>query len=130
MNNLAFRINAVAFVHVYPVTARGPLRSRVAYPVVLKGLAAGHSTGTYIRAMEALAPKTGLLPERSWDEADRPDIHMWLGKPTGSAMPLMWARRVHQARLRNDENHIVMIICLSTIFLVLVLVLIQKPKRR
>ena len=35
-------------------------------------LAAGNSTEKYIRAMEGLASNTGLLPEQSWDEADRP----------------------------------------------------------
>lgn len=54
-------------------------------------LAAGRSPETCIRAMEGLASKTGLLPEQSWDEADRPGSYMWMGLPTGSAMPLMWA---------------------------------------
>jgi glucoamylase len=67
-------------------------------------LAAGHSTETYIRTMEALASKTGLLPEQSWDEADRPDIYMWLGKPTGSAMPLMWAHAEYIKLLRSTTD--------------------------
>ncbi len=41
-------------------------------------LAAGHSTEAYIRAMEGACINTGLLPEQSWDEADRPEIYMWL----------------------------------------------------
>jgi glucoamylase len=64
-------------------------------------LAAGRSPETYIRAMEGLASKTGLLPEQSWDEADRPEIFMWLGKPTGSAMPLMWAHAEYIKLLRS-----------------------------
>jgi glucoamylase len=67
-------------------------------------LAAGHSTEKYIRAMEALASKTGLLPEQSWDEADRPDKFMWLGKPTGSAMPLMWAHAEYIKLLRSTKD--------------------------
>ena len=50
-------------------------------------LLAGRSTEKYIRAMESFASKTGLLPEQSWDEADQPASFMYLGQPTGSAMP-------------------------------------------
>jgi glucoamylase len=64
-------------------------------------LAAGRSTGTCIRTMEALASKTGLLPEQSWDQPDRPEIFMWLGQPTGSAMPLMWAHAEYIKLLRS-----------------------------
>jgi glucoamylase len=67
-------------------------------------LAAGRTTETCIRAMEGLASKTGLLPEQSWDEADRPDIFMWLGKPTGSAMPLMWAHAEYIKLLRSTKD--------------------------
>jgi glucoamylase len=67
-------------------------------------LAAGRSPETYIRAMEALASKTGLLPEQSWDESDRPDIFMWLGQPTGSAMPLMWAHAEYIKLLRSTAD--------------------------
>jgi hypothetical protein len=31
---------------------------------------------------------TGLLPEQVWDEPDRPEVGMYLGRPTGAAMPL------------------------------------------
>ncbi len=51
--------------------------------------------------MEGLASKTGLLPEQSWDKADRPEIYMWLGQPTGSAMPLMWAHAEYIKLLRS-----------------------------
>ncbi len=64
-------------------------------------LAAGRSTEAFVRAMEGLASKTGLLPEQSWDQADRPDIYMWLGQPTGSAMPLMWAHAEYIKLLRS-----------------------------
>jgi glucoamylase len=67
-------------------------------------LAAGRSTESYIRTMEGLASKTGLLPEQSWDEADRPDVYMWLGKPTGSAMPLMWAHAEYIKLLRSTAD--------------------------
>jgi glucoamylase len=67
-------------------------------------LAAAHSTEAYIRAMENLASTTGLLPEQSWDEADRPEIYMWRGKPTGSAMPLMWAHAEYMKLLRSTAD--------------------------
>jgi glucoamylase len=67
-------------------------------------LAAGRSTAAYIRAMEGLASKTGLLPEQSWDEADRPEIFMWLGQPTGSAMPLMWAHAEYVKLLHSTAD--------------------------
>lgn len=67
-------------------------------------LAAGRSPELCIRAMEGLASKTGLLPEQSWDEADRPDIYMWLGGPTGSAMPLMWAHAEYVKLLRSSHD--------------------------
>ncbi|MBB5063685.1 glycoside hydrolase family 15 protein [Granulicella mallensis] len=67
-------------------------------------LAAGRSTETYIRTMEDLASKTGLLPEQSWDQPDRPEIYMWLGRPTGSAMPLMWAHAEYIKLLRSTAD--------------------------
>jgi len=56
-------------------------------------LAAGRDALPYIRAMERFATKTALLPEQIWDEPDRPDIFMYLGQPTGGAMPLCWLTR-------------------------------------
>ena len=67
-------------------------------------LAAGNSAEKYIRTIEGLASKTGLLPEQSWDEADRPEIFEWLGKPTGSAMPLMWAHAEYIKLLRSAAD--------------------------
>jgi glucoamylase len=55
-------------------------------------LAAGRDVIPFIRAIEGFASATGLLPEQVWDEKDKPDAHMFLGRPTGSAMPLMWAQ--------------------------------------
>jgi glucoamylase len=67
-------------------------------------LAAGRSTETYIRAMEGFASDTGLLPEQSWDDSDRPEIYMWRGRPTGSAMPLMWAHAEYIKLLRSTAD--------------------------
>ena len=32
-----------------------------------------------------------LIPEQVWDAADRPELELFRGKPTGSACPLVWA---------------------------------------
>lgn len=64
-------------------------------------LAGGRDVGGFVRAIEGFASPTGLLPEQVWDEPDRPEIHMYLGKPTGSAMPLMWAHAEYIKLLRS-----------------------------
>lgn len=67
-------------------------------------LAAGGDVKTYIKAMEGFASNTCLLPEQVWDQADKPDVHMYLGKPTGSAMPLMWAHAEYTKLLRSNHD--------------------------
>src|SRR2546430_10459734 len=49
--------------------------------------AAGHDVKPFVQAMEQFATSTGLLTEQVWDEPDRPEMHMFLGKPTTAAMP-------------------------------------------
>jgi glucoamylase len=41
--------------------------------------------------MAAMVGRCGLIPEQVWDEASSPRPSLALGKPTGSAMPLVWA---------------------------------------
>ena len=67
-------------------------------------LAAGRSVECYLRAMEQLASSTGLLPEQVWDEKDKPEAFLSLGKPTGSAMPLMWAHAEYIKLLRSASD--------------------------
>jgi glucoamylase len=64
-------------------------------------LAAGRDAKSFIRAMEGFSSATGLLPEQVWDEPDRTDVYMFLGRPTGSAMPLMWAHAEYIKLLRS-----------------------------
>ena len=64
-------------------------------------LTAGRDPGPYLRALEGFASPTGLLPEQVWDEPDRPDLYMFLGRPTGSARPLMWAHAEYIKLLRS-----------------------------
>jgi glucoamylase len=67
-------------------------------------LAAGEDVSLYLRAMEGFGGPTGLLPEQVWDETDRPEIEMCLGKPTGSARPLMWAHAEYVKLLRSAHD--------------------------
>jgi len=67
-------------------------------------LAAGHDAKPFIRAMEGLSSAIGLLPEQAWDGPDQPRVYMYCGKPTGSAMPLMWAHAEYIKLLRSVHD--------------------------
>lgn len=67
-------------------------------------LAAGRDMMPYLRAMEQFASRGCMLPEQVWDEADRPDVQMFLGRPTGSAMPLMWAHAEYIKLVRSASD--------------------------
>jgi glucoamylase len=67
-------------------------------------LAAGRDVKSFIRAMELFASATGLLPEQVWDEKDQPKKYMFLGRPTGSAMPLMWAHAEYVKLLKSVSD--------------------------
>jgi len=56
-------------------------------------LAAGNRAAAeaLLRTMEAFANESGLLPEQIWDGPDIPERELFLGRPSGSAMPLVWA---------------------------------------
>lgn len=62
--------------------------------------ACGREVETYIRAIERFAFKGHMLPEQVWDEGP------CLGKPAGSAMPLMWAHAEYLKLLKTvaDER--------------------------
>lgn len=61
-------------------------------------LAAGRDATPFVRALEGFASSGGLLPEQVWDDPEKPDL---LGRPTGSAMPLMWAHSEYIKLLRS-----------------------------
>ncbi len=67
-------------------------------------VAAGRDPAPYLRTMEGLASRTGLLCEQIWDEPDLPAAHMRLGEPTGSAMPLLWAHAEYVKLLRSATD--------------------------
>jgi len=56
-------------------------------------LAAGRSgtAGELAAACERFANEGGLLPEQLWDKEDIAARELYLGRPSGSAMPLAWA---------------------------------------
>jgi glucoamylase len=64
-------------------------------------IAAGRSAAPYLRTLERLASSTGLLTEQVWDKPDRPEEHLYLGRPTGAAMPLLWAHAEYLKLLRS-----------------------------
>jgi glucoamylase len=44
-----------------------------------------------LRAMIAMSGRCGLVPEQVWDVAPIPEQNLFPGRPSGSAMPLVWA---------------------------------------
>jgi glucoamylase len=54
-------------------------------------VAAGRDVLPYLEAMAAMTGPAGLIPEQVWDAAAIPERNLWPGKPSGSAMPLVWA---------------------------------------
>jgi glucoamylase len=60
-----------------------------------------------LAVMETFANEGGLIPEQVWGAADIPERELHVGRPSGSAMPLVWAhaeylklrRSLHDARL-------------------------------
>ncbi len=63
--------------------------------------AAGKNVTSLIKAMEQFASLTGMIPEQVWDTKDIPDLHLYLGRPTGSATPLVWAHAEYIKLLRS-----------------------------
>jgi len=54
-------------------------------------LTAGEDPLPYLDAMNRMAGRGGLIPEQVWDSDALPRAFLYPGKPTGSAMPLVWA---------------------------------------
>jgi glucoamylase len=69
-------------------------------------LAAGcrETAGKLLRTLEATASPGGLLPEQIWDAADVPGREPFFGRPSGSAMPLVWAHAEYLKLCRSLED--------------------------
>ncbi|MGH7914696.1 MAG: glycoside hydrolase family 15 protein, partial [Candidatus Binataceae bacterium] len=70
-------------------------------------LAAGRDVVPFLRAIEKFSTSTRLLAEQIWDGPDLPDALMFFGKPTGAAMPLMWAHAEYLKLLRSAADGVV-----------------------
>ena len=44
-----------------------------------------------LTTLESFANEGGLIPEQIWDAPDIPERELYFGRPSGSAMPLVWA---------------------------------------
>jgi glucoamylase len=51
--------------------------------------------------MRAMTGEGGLLPEQVWDADDLPDLGLRYGRPSGSAMPLVWAHAEYLKLMRS-----------------------------
>lgn len=58
-----------------------------------------------LAALEASGSSGGLLPEQIWDSEDIPRRELFLGRPSGSAMPLVWAHAEHVKLLRSIRDN-------------------------
>jgi glucoamylase len=56
------------------------------------------------KTMESFAGEGGLLPEQVWDSPDIPEKELFFGKPSGSAMPLVWAHAEYIKLVRSIEE--------------------------
>ncbi|HSB01135.1 MAG TPA: glucan 1,4-alpha-glucosidase, partial [Anaerolineales bacterium] len=60
-----------------------------------------------LHTFEAFANEGGLLPEQIWDAPDIPEKELIFGKPSGSAMPLVWAHAEYVKLLHSiQDGHI------------------------
>ncbi|OGP81865.1 MAG: glucan 1,4-alpha-glucosidase [Deltaproteobacteria bacterium RBG_13_65_10] len=57
-----------------------------------------------LAALEAFTNESGLLSEQIWDAPDVPERELFFGRPSGSAMPLVWAHAEHVKLLRSLEE--------------------------
>jgi glucoamylase len=66
-------------------------------------LAAGNAAAaaSLLATLEASAGSGGLIPEQVWDQPDISERELFRGRPSGSAMPLVWAHSEHIKLLRS-----------------------------
>jgi glucoamylase len=72
-------------------------------------LAAGRRTEAVrlLHALEDFASQGRLLPEQIWDAADLPEKGLHCGRPSGSAMPLVWAHAEYLKLRRSLRDGVV-----------------------
>jgi glucoamylase len=67
-------------------------------------IAAGRDVREYTAALECFANAGAMIPEQVWDTEDIPEKSMYFGRPTGSAMPLVWAHAEYIKLLRSSRD--------------------------
>ncbi len=69
-------------------------------------LAAGRTDAAIelLHTMEAFASDGGMLPEQVWDAAAIPERELAPGRPSGSAMPLVWAHAEYVKLRRSLQD--------------------------
>ena len=69
-------------------------------------LAAGNigAAQELLRSMEGSTNGSRLFPEQVWDSADISERELFLGKPTGSACPLVWAHSEYVKLVRSLKD--------------------------
>ena len=86
-----------------PFTHRWPLLTgeRAHYEI-----AAGNysSAQRLLCTIENYANEIGLFPEQIWDSEDITELELFLGKPSGSAMPLAWAHAEYLKLCRSIKS--------------------------
>ncbi|MEO8571483.1 MAG: glycoside hydrolase family 15 protein, partial [Chloroflexota bacterium] len=64
-------------------------------------LEAGRDARPYLDGMRRLGSAGGMIPEQVWDAPDIPERGLFLGRPSGSAMPLAWAHAEYVKLVRS-----------------------------
>jgi glucoamylase len=64
-------------------------------------IAAGRDPAPLIATYERFATMGKMMPEQVWDEANLPHLSLVMGKPAGSAVPLVWAHAEYLKLLRS-----------------------------
>ena len=67
----------------------------------------GAASRALAETIERFAAFTGLLPEQVWDANDLPERELFRGRPTGSAMPLVWAHAEYIKLVRSLQDGVV-----------------------
>jgi glucoamylase len=67
-------------------------------------LAAGNDISKLIQTYERFATMGQMLPEQVWDETNSPSARLQMGKPAGSAVPLVWAHAEYLKLLRSARD--------------------------
>ena len=70
-------------------------------------LAASQDAQPYLDAMARMTGPGGLIPEQIWDSDPIPERGLAPGKPSGSAMPLVWAHAEYLKLLRSATDGVV-----------------------